>query len=72
MVTDDEPNILKIIYKAIDIIVLLQDSNDNYCPEIITNIDELAEYSNNKIEIIKGLHRDKAIEVLKTRGESIW
>ena len=57
----------KIVYAA-----TLQDSNDNYCPEIMTNINELAKYSNNKIEIIKGLHRDKAIEVLKTRGESIW
>ena len=57
----------KIVYSA-----TLQDSNDYYCPEIMTNINELAKYSNNKIEIIKWLHRDKAIEVLKTRGESIW
>lgn len=28
-------------------------------------IDELAKYSKNKIEIVKELHRDKAVEVLK-------
>lgn len=50
----------KIVYAA-----TLQDSNDNYCPEMITNIDELAKYGNNKIEIIKELHREKAVEVLK-------
>ena len=50
----------KIVYAA-----TLQDSNDNYCPEMITDIDVLAKYSNNKIEIVKGLHRDKAVEVLK-------
>ena len=38
----------KIVYSA-----TLQDSNDYYCPEIMTNINELAKYSNNKIEIIK-------------------
>lgn len=50
----------KIVYAA-----TLQDSNDNYCPEMITNIDELAKYGNNKIEIIKELHREKAVEVLR-------
>lgn len=54
----------KIVYAA-----TLQDSNDNYCPEIITDIDKLAQYSNN-IEIIKELHREKAVEVLKMRGET--
>ena len=54
--------ISKIVYAA-----TLQDSNDYYCPEMITNIDELAKYSNKKIEIIKELHRDKAVEVLKNR-----
>lgn len=54
--------ISKIVYAA-----TLQDSNDNYCPEIITNIDELAKYSDNKIEIIKELHRDKAVEVLRSK-----
>lgn len=52
----------KIVYAA-----TLQDSNDNYCPEMITNIDELAKYANSKIEIIKELHREKAVEVLKNR-----
>ena len=52
----------KIVYAS-----TLQDSNDNYCPEIITNIDELAKYANNKIEIIKELHREEAIKVLKDR-----
>lgn len=54
----------KIVYAA-----TLQDSNDNYCPEMITSIDDLAKYSKDKIEIIKELHRDKAVEVLKMRGE---
>ena len=54
----------KVVYAA-----TLQDSNDNYCPEMITNIDELAKYSKNKIEIVKELHRNKAIKVLKERGE---
>ena len=51
----------KVVYAA-----TLQDSNDYYCPEMITNIDELAKFANNKIEIVKELHRDKAIEVLKS------
>lgn len=55
----------KIVYAA-----TLQDSNDNYCPEMITDIDELAKFSKEKIEIIKELHRDKAVEVLKMRGEN--
>ena len=55
----------KIVYAA-----TLQDSNDNYCPEMITNIDELAKYGNAKIEIIKELHRQKAVEVLRMRGET--
>ena len=54
----------KIVYAA-----TLQDSNDNYCPEIITDIDVLSKYGKNKIEIIKELHRDKAVEILKQRGE---
>lgn len=54
----------KIVYAA-----TLQDSNDNYCPEMITDIDILSKYGKNKIEIIKELHRDKAVEILKQRGE---
>ena len=57
--------ISKIVYAA-----TLQDSNDNYCPEMIIDIDVLAKYSNNKIEIVKELHRDKAVEVLKKAGEN--
>ena len=49
----------RIVYAA-----TLQDSNDNYCPEMITDIDVLAKYANSKIEIVKELHRDKAVEVL--------
>lgn len=52
----------KIVYAA-----TLQDSNDFYCPEIITDIDELVKHSKNKIEVVKELHRDKAISVLKIR-----
>ena len=61
-----------ILYEEFDKIVYaatLQDSNDNYCKEIITNIDELSKYSKSNITIIKELHRDKAIEVLKEKGE---
>lgn len=54
----------KIVYAA-----TLQDSNNYYCPEMITNIDELAKYGNNEIEIIKELHREKAVEILRMRGE---
>ena len=52
----------KIVYAA-----TLKDSNDNYCLEMITNIDELAKYASNNIEIIKELHREKAVEVLKLK-----
>lgn len=55
----------KIVYAA-----TLQDSNDNYCPEMITNIDELAKYANSKIEIIKELNREKAVEVLRQHKDS--
>ena len=54
--------ISKIVYAA-----TLQDSNDYYCPEIITDIDVLAKYANNDIEIVKELHRDRAVEILKRR-----
>lgn len=54
----------KIVYAA-----TLQDSNDYYCQEMITDIDILAKYGNSKIEIIRGLHRDKAVRILKERGE---
>ena len=53
----------KIVYAA-----TLQDSNDNYCPEMLTDIDELAKYSKNKIKIVKELHREKAVEVLKSKA----
>lgn len=53
----------KVVYAA-----TLKDSNDNYCPEMITDIDELSKYSKERIEIVKELHREKAIEVLKMRG----
>ncbi len=56
----------KIVYAA-----TLQDSNDIYCPEKITDIDDLVKYASNKIEIVKELHRDKAIEVLKNYKEKI-
>lgn len=53
----------KIVYAA-----TLKDSNDNYCPEMLTDINELAKYSKTKIEIIRGLHREKAVEVLKLKA----
>lgn len=55
----------KIVYAA-----TLQDSNDNYCPEMITDIDVLAKYSKDKIEVVKELHREQAVEVLKAKGEN--
>lgn len=61
-----------ILYEEFDKLVYsakLQDSNDNYCPEMITSIDELAKYSKNKMEIVKELHREKAVKILKMRGE---
>lgn len=60
-----------ILYEKFDKLVYaatLKDSNDYYCPEIITDIDELARYSKNKIDIIKELHRDMAVKVIKERG----
>lgn len=53
----------KIVYAA-----TLKDSNDYYCPEMITDIDELAKYSKNKIEIVKELHREEAVKVLKSKA----
>ena len=55
----------KIVYAA-----TLQDSNDNYCPEVLTDIDVLAKYSNSEIEIVKELHRDKAVEILKKASDN--
>ncbi len=56
----------KIVYAS-----TLEDSNYYYCPEIITDIEILSKYAKNKIEIIKKLHRDKAVEVLKERKKCI-
>jgi tRNA(Arg) A34 adenosine deaminase TadA len=55
--------ISKVVYAA-----TLKDSNDYYCEEVITDIDVLYKYAKNKIDIIKELHRDKAVEVLKKAG----
>ena len=35
---------------------------------MITNIEELAKCSKDKIEIVKELHRDKIVDILKMRG----
>ena len=35
---------------------------------MITNMDELAKCSKDKNEIVKELHRDKAVDILKMRG----
>jgi len=53
----------KLVYAA-----TLQDSNDYYCKEIVTDIDELVKYSQNKIDVVKELHRDKAVSILKMKG----
>ena len=52
----------KIVYAA-----TLKDSDDFYCQEVLTDIEILTKYSNNKIEIVKGLHREKVVNVLKER-----
>ena len=38
---------------------------------MITNIDELAKFSREKIEIIKELHRNKAVEVLRNHNKEV-
>lgn len=53
--------ISKIAYAA-----TIQDSNDYYSPEIIINTEELTKFGNSNIEIVKELHREKAVEVLKS------
>ena len=53
----------KIVYAA-----TLKDSNDYYWTEMLTDIDELAKYSKNKIEIIKGVHEKEAVDVLKSKN----
>lgn len=50
----------KIVYGA-----TLKDSNDYYSPEMLTDIDALARYATNELEIIGGIKRDEVIEVLK-------
>ena len=54
----------KLVYAA-----TLNDSNEFYCSDLRTNIDELAKYSKNKLQIVKKLHRDEAIVVLKERSK---
>lgn len=51
----------KIVYAA-----TLEDSDKYYSPEIITSLEDLAMYSKNSIEIVPKLHREKAVEVLKS------
>ncbi len=55
--------IAKVVYAA-----TLQDSDQHYCPEVVTDIDALVQYASLKPEIIKGLHRDQAIAILKKAG----
>lgn len=52
--------ISKVVYAA-----TLNDSDKNYNPEILIDSDDLFNYAYNKVEIVKGVHRDKAIDVLK-------
>lgn len=54
----------KIVYAA-----TLEDSNKYYQTEIMTDINELMKHSKNKIEIISGLHREKAVEILKNANK---
>lgn len=56
--------ISKVVYAA-----TLQDSNDYYCPEVITDTDDLVKYAEYDIEIVRCLHREKAIEVLKEHND---
>lgn len=50
----------KIVYGA-----TLQDSNDFYSPEMLTDIQFLAKYATSELEIIGGVKREEAINVLK-------
>lgn len=56
-----QEGISKIVYAA-----TIQDSNDYYSPEMMTNIEGLTKIGNSNIEIIKELHREKAVIVLKS------
>lgn len=57
-----------ILYEGMSRVVYaatLEDSDKNYNPEILIDSDDLFNYAYNKIEVVKGVHRDKAVEVLK-------
>lgn len=57
-----------ILYEGISRVVYaatLKDSDLNYNPEILIDSDDLFNYAYNKVEVVKGVHRDKAVEVLK-------
>ena len=56
-----QDGISKIVYAA-----TIKNSNDYYSPEMMTNIEGLTKIGNSNIEIIKELHREKAVIVLKS------
>ena len=58
--------ISKVVYAA-----TLKDSNDNYNPEILVETDKLFNWGYNKIEVVKGLHKEKAIEILKNHVDKV-
>lgn len=57
-----------ILYEGISRVVyaaMLKDSDENYNPEILIDSDSLYSYAYTKVEVVKGIHRDAAIKVLK-------
>lgn len=58
-----------ILYEQIGRIVYgatLQDSNDFYSPEMLSDIDTLAKYATSELEIVGGVKREEATKVLKS------
>lgn len=63
-----------ILYEGINKVVYaatLEDSDKYYNPEILIDSDKLFEYGYNKIEVVKGLHRESAIQVFKNHIEKV-
>ncbi len=63
-----------ILYEGISRVVYaatLRDSDVNYNPEILIDSDKLFDYGYNKIEVVKELHQEEAVEVLKNHINKI-
>ena len=55
--------ISRVVYAA-----TIEDSNEYFCNEFIVHLDEIVERAGSHTKIVKELHKDKAIEVLKEHG----